>query len=151
MNSRFLAVVLALLAGPLSALAEDVTVIAVIVNKDNPVDTLSLVELARMYRGEREQWPDEQKIIPTNHGMDSDIRRRFYLSVLGVPPTQKFFIPNTPIPFHVSSFKSTRVILKYVSTTPTAIAYVSAEDVDSSVKVVQIEGSLPGNPRYPIK
>ena len=78
-----------------------------------------------------------------------DLRRRFYATVLGVPPTEKFRLPGTPIPVHIMTFKSSRVILKYVASTPQAIGYVPVEHLDSSVKVLRVDGLLPDDAELP--
>ena len=148
---RLLGVLLAALLSPMAAQAESVAAIAIIVNKDNPVGTLHIGDVARIYRGERGEWPDDQKIVATNHDVESDLRRRFYASVLGAPPTEKFRLPGTPIPFHTMTFKSSRVIVKFVASTPQAIGYVPVESVDASVKVLRIDGLLPGDTSYSVK
>lgn len=151
MKKRILGALLAALLSPMAAQADSAAAIAIIVNKDNPVGALHIGDVARIYRGERGEWPDDQKIVATNHDVESDLRRRFYASVLGAPPTEKFRLPGTPIPFHTMTFKSSRVILKYVATTPQAIGYVSVEQLDSSVKVLRVDGLLPNDASYPVR
>lgn len=151
MNKQYLGALLVALLSPMAAQAESAAAIAVIVNKDNPVVTLHIGDLARIYRGERGEWPDDQKIVATNHDVESDLRRRFYATVLGVPPTEKFRLPGTPIPVHIMTFKSSRVILMYVASTPQAIGYVPVEHLDSSVKVLRVDGLLPDDASYPVR
>lgn len=151
MKQRLLWALLAVLLGPVAAQAGNAEAIAVIVNKDNPVGALYIGDLARIYRGERGEWPDDQKIVTTNHDIESDLRRRFYDSVLSAPPTEKFHVPGSLIPFHTITFKSSRVIVKYVANTPQAIGYVSVDHLDSSVKVLRINGLLPADTSYPVK
>ncbi len=150
-QTRLLGALLVAVLSPMAAQAESAAAIAVIVNKDNSVSTLHIGDLARIYRGERGEWSDDQKIVATNHDVESDLRRRFYAVVLGAPPTEKFRLPGTPIPFHTMTFKSARVILKFVATTPQAIGYVPVEHLDSSVKVLRIDGLLPDDASYPVK
>jgi phosphate transport system substrate-binding protein len=151
MKKRFLGALLATLLGPMAAQAESTAGIAVIVNKDNPMRSLHIGDLARIYRGEQGEWLDDQKIVVTNHEIESDLRRRFYAVVLGAPPTEKFRLPGTPIPFHTMTFKSSRVVLKFVATTPQAIGYLPIEHIDSSVKVLRVNELLPGDASYPVK
>jgi phosphate transport system substrate-binding protein len=146
-----LGIVLFLLMSPWGAYGQEAAEIAVIVNKDNQTGSLRLGDLARIYRGERGEWPDDGRIVATNHAVESELRRRFYDSVLGVPPTEKFLVPGTPLPFHTMIFKSPKVVLRFVASTPHAIGYVPADQVDSSVKVLRIDGLLPDQARYPIK
>ena len=53
MNKQYLGALLVALLSPMAAQAESAAAIAVIVNKDNPVVTLHIGDLARIYRGER--------------------------------------------------------------------------------------------------
>ena len=42
-------------------------------------------------------------------------------------------------------------VRKFVSNTPGAIGYLRASDVDNSVKVVRVNGLLPGDDGYPLR
>jgi hypothetical protein len=41
-------------------------------------------------------------------------------------------------------------VRKYVASTPGAIGYLRASDVDASLKIVRINGLLPGDDGYPL-
>jgi len=110
----------------------------VIVNKKNPVAHLRVVNLERIYRGLEDRWEDGQKIVPINRPVDSDIRRAFYKRVFNGPPSLKFFRPNSPIPVNTMVIPSDTAALRFVAHIPNAIAYVSADTVDDTVKVIAV-------------
>jgi hypothetical protein len=48
------------------------------------------------------------------------------------------------------SIQSASAMLRFIFNTPGAIGYVRADEVDEAVKVLQIDGRLPGESRYPL-
>jgi phosphate transport system substrate-binding protein len=125
--------------------------IAVIVNKANETDDLSDNELARIYRGDQESWPDGQRIMVIDRPVDSDIRRAFYLAVLHADASQKFLKPGSPVPFKAMESKSGLATRRLVARIPNAIGYVLLGEVDANVKVLRINGKLPGEAGYPLE
>jgi phosphate transport system substrate-binding protein len=117
--------------------------IVLIVNKNNPVESLTIRDLARFYSGEVTEWPSGESIVAINRPIESDIRRRFYRIVLNAPPTQKFFQPGSPIPFETIRVDSDLAIVRFVARLANSIAYCSLSVVDSSVKVIKIDGKPP--------
>jgi len=49
------------------------------------------------------------------------------------------------------SIHSAAAMLRFVFNAPGAIGYVNAEEVDTSVKVLRIDGVPPDDPRYPLR
>jgi ABC-type phosphate transport system substrate-binding protein len=113
--------------------------IVVLVNKGNPVKSLSLRELARIYRGEMTEWPNGEGITAINRPIDSEIRRKFYDVVLDAGPAQKFFKTGSPIPFETIRVDSEGSVAKFVVRDRGAIGYCFAPCADSSVKAIPLE------------
>ena len=122
--------------------------IAVIVNPANATNNLTANTLARIYRGEIRNWPDGQKILAINRPVNSAIRAKFYHKILHVKPTHKFFQPGSPIAFRTTLMKSDLVVRKFVARLPNAIGYVRASRMNSSLKVVTIDGLQPNDGNY---
>jgi hypothetical protein len=40
---------------------------------------------------------------------------------------------------------------RFVFNAPGAVGYVAADETDDTVKVLRIDGLLPGDPRYPLR
>lgn len=133
---------------PGTLLAKDPLPIAVIVHKDNALDNISKNDLARIYRGVVENWSGGKKILVVNRPFDSKIRARFYKIVLDSKPTRKFIRPGSPIPIKMRVTKSPLATTKYISRVPPAIGFVYTNQLTDEVKVLKIDGVLPGENGY---
>jgi phosphate transport system substrate-binding protein len=127
--------------------------LAIIVNKANPVDNLSLQELRKVFLGERSHWPNGRRItlVMMEPGQaerkalarevcqmsESDFNRHF---LQGVFTGEVFVSPKT--------LASPVGVRKFVFNVPGAIGYARVSDVDSSVKVVRVDGRLPDDKDY---
>jgi len=130
--------------------------LAIIVNRENPVENLSMAELRTVFLGERSHWPNGRRItiVMMEPGQsereavvrdicrmsESDLRRRY---LQGLLTGEVLVSPKT--------LSSPVGVLKFVFNVPGAIGYVRPEDLDDSVKVVRIDGRLPSDADYPLK
>lgn len=130
---------------------EKVDLIAIIVNPANTIEELSKGELARIYKGRLEKWPDGQRIFTIDSPVGSKIRRRFHSVVLKSNPLKKFFKPGSPLPFRPMISKSAFGTNKLVSRIPNAIGYLYLDQVREGQKILKIDGALPGEDGYKIK
>lgn len=129
-------------------MSEQEGAIVVVVNKDNPIEALTLSQLARIYSGEVTEWPDGKPITAINRPIDSEVRRRFYHIVLHAKPTQKFFQTGSPIPFETIRVDSEASIARFVSQDTGAIGYCYARCANASVRVLRIGGRSPEDDDY---
>ena len=144
----------ALLAAPSAASAPpSAEPLAIVVNKANPVDDISLADLRRIYRGQRGRWsngrrvtlvmrdpgaPERDAILRSLYGVDEEEYRRGFLQSIftgeaGDAP-KMLATPNG--------------VLRFVFNVPGAIGYVRASEVDDSVKTLRVDGRLPGETGY---
>ena len=130
--------------------------LAIVVNRDNPVENLSTAELRTIFLGERSHWPNGRRITlvmmepgqPERNAVlqdvcrlsESDLRRRY---LQGLLTGEVLVSPKT--------LSSPAGVRKFVFNVPGAIGYLRPEDVDDSVKVIRIDGHLPGDAEYPLK
>jgi len=126
--------------------------LAIIVNQSNPVENFSFEELRKIFLGERSHWPNGRCI--TLVMLDSQPERKTVLSdiygmsekdfnnhfIQGVFTGAVFVSPKT--------FANSADVRKFVFNVPGAIGYVRASDVDSSVKVLRVDGRLPEDKDY---
>ena len=130
--------------------------LAIIVNRSNPVENLSFAELRKIFLGERNHWPnghritvvmldsgrlERQTVIKNVYQMDERGFNRHFVQATFVG--EVFSAPKT-----LATPAGAR---KFVFNLPSAIGYVRAEDVDDSVKVVRVDGHLPGEKGYKLK
>ncbi len=125
--------------------------IAIITNKANGMNDLTSSFLAKIFMGRKGKWPDGQKIFVVDHPPDSDIRFQFYKIVLNAKPTKKFLKPRSPVPFKPMALKTDVSTRKFVGRIPNAIGYIYLSKVYDKVKVLKIDGKLPGEEDYKIK
>jgi len=130
--------------------------LAIIVNRENPIDGLSMAELRAIFLGERSHWANGRRItlVMMEPGQeerdtvvrdvcrmsDSDLRRRYLQGLL----TGELLVSPKTLANAVG-------VRKFVFNVPGAIGYLRPEDVDESVKTIRIDGHLPGDSDYPLK
>ncbi len=144
----------ALASGPRSLKAQPRTRLAVVVAKTNPLDDLSLAQLARAYLGDPVD-VNGRKLIPLNRSPSNPERIGFDRAVLRMSQQEvgRYWIdrkirgepgaPKTIDPVDVYQ----RVIVKLSN----SIGYVRVADVRDDVKVLRIDGRLPNDPGYAIE
>jgi ABC-type phosphate transport system substrate-binding protein len=126
--------------------------LAIIVNQSNPVENFSYEDLRKIFLGERSHWPNGRRI--TLVMLEASLERKVVLRDIYGMSEKDFdnhFIQGV---FTGSVFVSPKTlanpadVLKFVFNVPGAIGYVRASDVDSSVKVLRVDGRLPEDKDY---
>jgi hypothetical protein len=124
--------------------------IAVIVNRSNPVRNVSATDLQRLYLGATTMFPNRERVLLLEQ---TRLRDSFYRTVLMMSEdrVKRYWIGvvfsdagATP----PKSVNDAALVLDFVRHGRGAIAFVDAEAVDSTVKVLAVEGSRPGDPDY---
>jgi len=133
-----------LLAGVLWAMPTLAADFVVVVNPGVKVSNITKDDLKRIYQKEKTEWAGDGTIIPFDQSASSLVRVAFSKNVLGstVAEVQNFWI-NKKMTGGVSGpkvFRSPTLVKKFVARTPGAIGYLAADQVDDTVKVVQVSG-----------
>jgi hypothetical protein len=118
--------------------------IRIIVHKDNPAAALTVPELQRMYRKQTRMWPHGESVVPVDWDSTSPVREEFSERVMrhSIREMADFWLQQnitqglTP----PTTLRSTRAILRFVASVPGAIAYVPADEVDDTVKRLDLKG-----------
>lgn len=130
--------------------------LAIVVNRNNPTTNVTLPQLRAMFFGERKYWPNGRRVTLTSlrqgtaerqtilrviYKMDERALRRefFHEAFKGEPVTRRATLP-TPAEMK-----------KFVVNTPGAVGYLRSSDVDDSVRVVRVNGLMPGDDGYPLR
>ena len=140
-----------LFLGSWDARAEEVA-IAVIVNPENPVTNISFADLRRIFSGEKRTWPGGTPIKLIVRGPGAP-EREALLRLLGISESQYKEFWTTQVfrgeaqsePILVPSFGMKK---EAVTALRGGIAMVEASKVKPDMKVVKIDGLLPGEPGY---
>ena len=127
--------------------------VAVVVHPDVPVDNLTVSELRRVVLGDREFWPAGVRITlliraPIAHERDVVLKNlcqmteaQFRQHWIG-----KVFRADTALAPKI--VYSTEMAVDLVNRIPGAITFIDAAQVGRGLKVVKIDGYLPGDKGY---
>lgn len=115
----------------------------VVVNKANPVKTLPMVELRRIFMKQSRMWPHAEPMVPVDWESTAEIRRVFSKQVLNrsVREMAEYWVQQSMTQGIAppSTQRSARSVLRFVASVPGAISYVTPGDVDDTVNVVAIK------------
>lgn len=130
--------------------------VAVVVNPAAPVSDLTLSEARRIFRGDRQYWSKDLPIVllvrnPPSRERDVILKQLYSMTEAEFKQywiAKIFRAEATSGPKIVYSNSMASDLVKVI---PGAIAFMSARDVNSDLKVVKIDGHLPGDPQYPLR
>jgi ABC-type phosphate transport system substrate-binding protein len=119
---------------------------AVVVNKDNPVENVTAAHLAKILRAEIRKWPDGKNVVLILHkdsaGETETLQRLNKMSAAEW---------KTILAAHKDSIMLVDTdadVLKAVQADPGAIGLVEEHSLDSSITVVKVDGKLPMESGY---
>jgi ABC-type phosphate transport system substrate-binding protein len=130
--------------------------LAIVVNRQNPTSNLSLAQLRTLFLGERKWWskrhrvvlsamqrgtPERASVLRIVYKMDERDLNNYFL----------YQVFKGEGPFAPVILRTPADVRKFVGTTPGAVGYLRASDVDDSVKVVRVNGLLPDDDGYPMR
>jgi phosphate transport system substrate-binding protein len=127
--------------------------VAVVVHRDVAIDNLTVSELRRVLLGEREFWPASVRITlliraPIAHERDVVLKNlcqmteaQFRQHWIG-----KVFRADTALAPKI--VYSNEMAVDLVNRIPGAITFIDASQVNRNLKIVKIEGHLPGDKGY---
>jgi len=130
--------------------------IAIVVNKDNPVDELSMREVEAIFELRQQFWRGGERvyvIIQQAHRAEKNVMlKKVYRQTdegLNKYLLQRMFTGE------ISDFpqieSSNDKVKQEVRKRPNAIGFIDAKTADDSVKVLKIDRSLPGSENYRLK
>ena len=130
--------------------------IAVIVNKDLPVDSLPFTELRKILLGDRAFWTPGVKVTLLIRAPIARERDAAVKTVCDMSEAQfrQHWIAKV---FRAESATGPRIVytsdaaIEAVGRTPGALAFVEAPAVTKAVKVLKIDGLAPGQSGYKLK
>jgi len=130
--------------------------VAVAVHRDVPVDSLTMAELRRIVLGDREFWPGSIRVTlliraPVSHERDVVLQ-----TVCQMTEAQfrqhwiaKVFRADTAVA--PKMVYSPEMSVDSVNRIPGGITFIDAAGASRSLKLLKIDGKLPGEPGYPLR
>ena len=127
--------------------------LAIVVNSETPVTSLSFAELRQVFLGDKQYWTKDMPVVllmraPTSAERDAVLNVIYQMKE---PQFKQYWIAKifraelSSPPKIVYSSEST---VSLISAIPGAIAFMAATDVKPGLKVVRIDGHLPGEAGY---
>ncbi len=141
---------------PSSAQTSHSTDIAVVVHPDTPITDLSLAEVRKVLLGERQYWNSKLPVsllirAPVARERDVVLRVIYQMSEAQFKQywVAKIFRAEVTSPPKIVYSNDLQYDL--VSAIPGAIAFVDARNVRPGLKVLRVDGHLPGDRDYPLR
>ena len=127
--------------------------VAIVVNSSNPVNSLTLAELRKIYFGDRQYWKGNLPVVLLMRSQGSREREVVLRVVFEMTEDRytKYWVAKVmraEVSDPPASLYSFGMLQEGVRGNPGAIGYVNANDLRSGVKVLRIEGLLPGESGY---
>src|SRR5690242_912448 len=129
--------------------------VAIVVNPDNNVNNLTMAELRKIFRGERQYWSSDSPIVLLMHAPGARERAVILRSVLQMSEDEytQFWVAKimrAEASFPPTAVFSYAMIGEGIRGNRGAIGYVSAKAVPVGIKILQLDSLLPGQTGYPL-
>lgn len=127
--------------------------LAIVVHPEAPVSQLSFAELRQVLKGEKQYWKPDLPVVlfvraPTSQERTAVLDVIYQMTE---PQFNQYWIAKQ---FRAESssaptkLKTSELTQQFVSSTPGAIGFMAAKEVKPGVKVLKIEGRMPGESGY---
>jgi hypothetical protein len=150
----FLLAFLCLSAFPNAADTGD-TEIAIVVRPDLPVDNIAFPELRRLMLGEKQYWSSNLRVTllvraPGAHEREVVLRSIYQMSEAQFRQYWIAKVFRAEVQSGPRIVYSTEMATEMATSIPGAVAFVDASQVPKGLKVLKINGLLPGQKGYPL-
>jgi hypothetical protein len=141
---------------PPDSLTLDDVPLAIVINKTNPVENLSSNDLRGLLLGEQRTWANGRRVTIVMREPGQPERVAVLKAVCRMTDSDyvRYFMQAQ----FTGDLQATPKVLataegmrKFVFNVPGAVGYVRANEVDDLVKVVRIDGHLPGETGYKLR
>ena len=130
--------------------------IAIVVRPDVPVDNMTFAELRKLLLGDRQFWSSNLRVTllvraPGAHEREVVLKTIYQMSEAQF---RQYWIAKV---FRAEAAAGPRVVYsnemaaELTSAVPGAVAFVEATQVPKGLKIVKINGKLPGDREYPLR
>jgi ABC-type phosphate transport system substrate-binding protein len=141
------------LPAPVGAGATD---LAVVVSPENPIDDIQWKDLVKIFKLDKQYWRGNEKIYLVLRESGSKeksviLDRIYQTSDEGLKKMWLAKMYREEITAFPRVLNSNEAVIRFVNQVPSAISVIDAVYRDSRVKVLRINGALPGEAGYPLK
>lgn len=129
--------------------------IAIVVRPDTPVQNLSFQELRKLFLGDRQFWISGLRLTLLVRAPEARERTVVLKNIFQMNEAQfrQYWISRI---FRAESAAGPKIVysngmaMELISAIPGSIAFVDATQVPKELKVIRIDGKLPGEKGYPL-
>jgi hypothetical protein len=130
--------------------------VAVIVNPINPVDSITSAELRKLFAGEKQGWSGGLPVTifvraPQAHERDVLLSRVLHMSESEYKAYWVRKVYSGEVQREPLALLSNGMQLEAIRAEKGGIALISVQDIHPGVKVLKVDGHLPGTPGYLLK
>ena len=129
--------------------------IAVVVRPDTPVDNLSIGEIRKLLLGERQFWNSNLRVTlliraPSSRERDVVLKTIYQMSEAQF---RQYWISKV---FRAEASSGPKIVYsnematELVAAIPGSVAFVDSTQVPKGLKVLRVDGKLPGDKGYPL-
>ena len=130
--------------------------VAVVVNSDTPVSSLTLAEVRKVFLGERQYWSANVPVVLLIRAPVARERNVVLKTIYQMSESQfkQYWIAKI---FRAEAASAPKVVYsndmanELVIAIPGAIAFIDAREVRPGAKVVRVDGRLPGEAGYALR
>lgn len=130
--------------------------IAVVAHPETPVEAITLAEARKLFRGERQYWTPDIPVVllvraPVSHERDVVLRVIYQMSE---PQFKQYWIARI---FRAETTSGPKIVYsndianQLAGAIPGAVGFMPAADVKPPLKILRVDGKLPGEPGYLIR
>lgn len=130
--------------------------VAVVVNANVPVGEISFTELRRVFLGDRQFWSSNLRIslllhAPVAHERDVLLKTVYEMSEAQLRQHWIGKVFRAEVPSAPQMFFSDEEIVQALTSIPGSIAAVDATRIPRGLKMLRVDGRLPGEPGYRLR
>jgi ABC-type phosphate transport system substrate-binding protein len=130
--------------------------VAVVVNADTPITDLSLAEVRKVFLGDRQYWNAKLPVVlliraPVARERDVVLRVIYQMTEAQFKQYWVAKIFRAEITAPPKIVYSNDMQYELLAAMPGSIAFVDARNIHPGVKVVRVDGMMPGDKDYPLR
>lgn len=153
---RLFSVVVVCLLALVQVIAADANDVAIVVRPEVPVNDVTFADLRRIMLGDRQFWSSNLRVTllirsPGTHERDVALKTIYQMSEAQFRQywIAKVFRAEAASPPRV--VYSSEMAAELAMSLPGAVAFVDASQVPKGLKVLKVNGALPGEKNYPLR
>lgn len=130
--------------------------IAVVVNPNTPVTEMSLAEVRKVFLGDRQYWNSNMPVVLLVRAPVAREREIVLKTIyqMGESQFKQYWVAKIFRSEVVSAPKivySEDMSNELLSAIPGSIGFMAAKDVGPGLRILKVDGHLPGEPGYPLR